>query len=490
MTSKTSSSPGGLRTMLAEAVQAYEQTKAAYLRGRFLGEAEQARAGDLLAALAATEQAAQGLLTTAGLAHIAGAPLQLDETAAPARRADEAVAAALAAAQTAHVELRAALCRLAEVQLTGQKWDDARRTLKPLLADRSAPLGDYAHELLCESYYRPGQQALEAEQWETARDQFELTLKQQAGYSDADALLREAYLRPARQALEVRKWEAVRQHAEPWLKAYKNDKEAHDLLCESYYRPGLQALEAGQPEAALLQLLALMEREQGYRDAVDLLRRSYEGLPKKMHPKIPGLEFVKIPAGEFLYGENKQKLSLDEFWIARTPVTNAQYQVFVRATGYQAPAHWSNGAPPKSKEQHPVVKVSWEDAQKFCGWAGVSLPGERQWEKAGRWSDGRTYPWGEAGPDGRRCNFANQVGDTTAVGSYPEGASPYGVLDMAGNVWEWCEDLYRPGEQYRVLRGGSFGDSADLVRCASRDYFVRPVSFFDLIGFRVVAPGL
>ncbi len=514
--------------MLAEALQAYEHTKAAYLRDRFIAEAEQARGGELLAAMAATEQAAQDLLAKAGLAHIAAAPLQLGEAVAPARRADEAVADAFSAAHTAYVDLRTSLCRLAEVQLTEQKWDDARRTLALLLADPKAPLAAYAHELLCESHYRPGKQALEVGQWEVARVQFDLALKEQAGYRDTDGLLREAYLRPARQALEAKQWEAVRQHAEPWLarhkddkearelvceshyrpgkqaleagqwdaarqyiepwlKQYKEDKAAHELLCESYYRPGKQALETGKPEVALLQFLALAEREQGFRDAPELLKRAYQSLPKKMHPKISGLEFVMIPAGEFRYGEDKKKIRMDEFWISRTPITNAQYQAFVKTTGYSAPSHWSNGQIPKGKEQHPVVNVSWEDAQKFCSWAGVRLPGERQWEKAARGSDGRTYPWGEAAPDSRRCNFNNQVGDTTPVGSYPEGASPYGLQDMAGNVWEWCEDAYDSSS--RVLRGGAFDLNGYLVRCAARDRS-DPFDRGRDNGFRVVAPSL
>jgi formylglycine-generating enzyme required for sulfatase activity len=198
------------------------------------------------------------------------------------------------------------------------------------------------------------------------------------------------------------------------------------------------------------------------------------------------LDLVKIPAGEFLYGDGKQRVSLGEFWISRTPVTNAQYQVFVQATGQTAHSHWSGGAPPRGKEQHPVVYVSWNDAQAFCRWAGMRLPSEREWEKAARGTDGRTYPWGNAAPNARRCNFGNAVGHTTAVGTYPEGASPYGMLDMAGNVWEWCEDMHKRGG--RVLRGGAFDLNAINVRCAYRSYNSPDLRNYDL-GFRVVAPS-
>ncbi len=200
----------------------------------------------------------------------------------------------------------------------------------------------------------------------------------------------------------------------------------------------------------------MLRIDSGYHDAPALLREALHRW----------LDFVKIPAGEFRYGENKQKVRLDEFWISRTPITNAQYQVFVKTTGYRAPDHWAGGQAPKGKEQHPVVYVSWEDAQAFCRWAGVRLPSEREWEKAARGTDGRTYPWGNEPPDSQRCNFNNQVGDTTAVGSYPAGASPYGVLDMAGNVWEWCADAHEAGG--RVMRGGAFPNDEYYVRCAAR----------------------
>jgi len=184
-----------------------------------------------------------------------------------------------------------------------------------------------------------------------------------------------------------------------------------------------------------------------------------------------GIELIKIPAGEFLYGERMQTVNLPEFWIAKTPITNAQYKAFVEATGYTAPQHWTRGEIPRGKKHHPVTYVSWDDARAFCQWVGGELPSEQQWEKAAREKDGREYPWGNQAPDANRCNFNDNVGDTTPVDKYSTGASPYGVLAMAGNVMEWCEDWYDSGHISRVMRGGSWhGDVAsyDYVAASGR----------------------
>ena len=232
-------------------------------------------------------------------------------------------------------------------------------------------------------------------------------------------------------------------------------------------------------------------------------------------------EMVLIPAGEFLMGSDPQKdkyaedneqpqhtLYLPDYYLAKTPVTNAQYAAFVQATGHDQPRHWASGKPPGGKEEHPVVYVSWHEAVTYCDWLSevtgkpYHLPSEAEWEKAARGSDGRIYPWGNRW-DAKRCNKEEGgKGDTTPVGAYPKGASPYGLLDMAGNVWEWTrsitkkypydpedgrEDLESAGP--RVLRGGAFLNYEWFVRCA---YRIR--DFLDYLGrdygFRVVvSPG-
>ena len=220
-----------------------------------------------------------------------------------------------------------------------------------------------------------------------------------------------------------------------------------------------------------------------------------------------GSEWVTVPAGEFTMGSNDSgnekpihRVHLSEYQIARHPVTNAQYELFVKANSYAAPKHWENGKIPAGKENHPVVNVTWKDAQAFCVWAGVRLPTEAEWEKAARGTDGRKYPWGNERPTEELCNFARNVGDTTPVGRYPKGASPYGVLDMAGNVFEWVNDWYdekyysvSPASnpqgpatgKYRVLRGGSWSDVDFVVRSALRLYF-NPVDWDNFGGYRCV----
>jgi serine/threonine-protein kinase len=171
--------------------------------------------------------------------------------------------------------------------------------------------------------------------------------------------------------------------------------------------------------------------------------------------------------------------------IAMTPVTNAQYRAFVEATGHRTPGHWKRGRIPSDKEDHPVVRVTWDDAVAFCEWAGGRLPTEKEWEKAARGTDGRQYPWGERWESGL-CNTDEAgIWDTTPVTRYPEGASPYDLLDMAGNVWEWCEDWFDEGQGDRVVRGGSYVDLHWDARCAGRGW-QRPGTPHDDLGFRVV----
>ena len=180
-----------------------------------------------------------------------------------------------------------------------------------------------------------------------------------------------------------------------------------------------------------------------------------------------GEEMVRVPAGEFLYGDEKTRISLPEFWMDKAPVTNAEYARFVTTAKYSAPTHWNGQQPPKDLIDHPVVNVSWDDAMAYAKWASKRLPTEQEWEKAARGIDGRPYPWGEKRPTDKLCNFDLNVRITTPVGKYsPQGDSPYGCVDMAGNVWEWTASAYDITS--KVLRGGSLSDDDGAVHSAYR----------------------
>ncbi|MFT5376577.1 MAG: sulfatase activating formylglycine-generating enzyme [Candidatus Latescibacterota bacterium] len=214
----------------------------------------------------------------------------------------------------------------------------------------------------------------------------------------------------------------------------------------------------------------------------------------------PGIELVRrnsvdggmalwVPSGNFSMGERLgdrdekpiHQVYVDAFYMDVYPVTQGQFQRFVRETGYRL-GQWE--ARPDS-DDHPVVEVSWEDAVNYCQWAGKRLPTEAEWEKAARGTDGRTYPWGEDFEPDRACVLGRGFDGTAPVGNFTAGASPYGLHDMAGNVWEWAADYYAEdyynwcplknpygpdsGER-NVLRGGAWICHRRYLRCAKREH--------------------
>ena len=244
-----------------------------------------------------------------------------------------------------------------------------------------------------------------------------------------------------------------------------------------------------------------------------------------------GMKMRLVPAGEFPMGSDngnnderpQHKVYLDDYYIDKTEVTNAMFDAFVDATGYEPVAEkegrsyvynfssdewesingadWRHPQGPYSNianlEDHPVVQVSWTDANVYCRWVDARLPSEAEWEKAARGTDSRKYPWGDSSPAGNRLNFADVNLDvrwadtdeddgfqlTAPVGGYPRGASPYGILDMAGNVGEWVNDWYESSyyqnspadnpqgplsSDEKVLRGGSWTSTKNYVSSYSR----------------------
>jgi formylglycine-generating enzyme required for sulfatase activity len=208
--------------------------------------------------------------------------------------------------------------------------------------------------------------------------------------------------------------------------------------------------------------------------------------------EIAEVPMIAIPAGDFVMGNDAgdddekpaHTVFVDAFEIDQFEVTNEQFQAFVEETGYVSEGEkagesytWRTAA--EGKPRHPVVMVTWNDAVAYCEWHGKRLPTEAEWEKAARGTEGFTYPWGnEWAPDKANAQESGYRG-TIIVGSLPAGASPYGVMDMAGNVAEWTSDWYEAypgstfrssyfGKKYRVIRGGGWFTETHLVRTTER----------------------
>ncbi|MDH5544342.1 MAG: formylglycine-generating enzyme family protein [Gammaproteobacteria bacterium] len=239
-------------------------------------------------------------------------------------------------------------------------------------------------------------------------------------------------------------------------------------------------------------------------------------------------ELVSIPSGEFVMGTDNPKSDeqnrpafrseIKAYQISKYPITNAQYAKFVASTGHRPPIHWVNGRIPEGVETHPVTMVTWFDASKYAAWAGGRLPTEAEWEKAARGTDGRRWPWGDQ-MNTKNLNTYYNRGSTSSVFEYPQGVSPFGVMDMAGNVQEWVandlipyegsqasDSLFKAKvpqipvdaaerslrmvefveteERYKVMRGGSWKSDPFSTSSYHRN-FSWPNFTSDFYGFRI-----
>ena len=205
----------------------------------------------------------------------------------------------------------------------------------------------------------------------------------------------------------------------------------------------------------------------------------------------------------------QHSVELSEYYIGKYPVTNHEYQAFVRDAKYSPPREWDGDKFPDGKGGHPVAYIGRDDAIAYCKWLSEKtkkqyrLPTEAEWEKAARGVDARIYPWGNEFDITRANVKETGIGDTTEVGQFsPQGNSVYGCADMVGNVWEWCNDIFNDNEYKnrggpavqdpqgpekgtsRVLRGGSFDTQQIDTRCPSRNKRP-PTSKFKIYGFRI-----
>jgi formylglycine-generating enzyme required for sulfatase activity len=238
-------------------------------------------------------------------------------------------------------------------------------------------------------------------------------------------------------------------------------------------------------------------------------------MPSENRLALPLFEWCEIPSGSVVI--EGVLCPVPKFYMAKYPVTYIQYEAFVNDGGYEVPPYWTGAGwawkgdrkqPAYWKDlewhlhDHPINGVTWYEAYAFTRWLSartkllIALPSEGQWQRAAQGDDGREYPWGN-GFDPTRCNTnESAIGKTTPVTHYPNGASPFGVLDMSGNVWEWClpnwteryqfpEDLAVEGTQVRVQRGGAFDFSLKYARVTSRDE-TKPSNHRNHDGFRLV----
>ena len=224
---------------------------------------------------------------------------------------------------------------------------------------------------------------------------------------------------------------------------------------------------------------------------------------------MPDSPMILIPAGEFTLGVDgddaedgpAQIVDLPAFEIDQFEVTNEDFAAFVNATSYVTVAEasgdqgWQRYA--TNRGDHPVVKVTWNDAVAFCTWVGKRLPTEEEWEKAARGTDGRIFPWGNSFNSAAANVKAAGLRDTVPVGSYPDGASAYGVHDLGGNVWEWTASWFKAypgntsdnqyfGERFRVTRGGAWFEEPPQVATYNRNAADPEITANDDLGFRCV----
>ncbi|GAA2614275.1 SUMF1/EgtB/PvdO family nonheme iron enzyme [Actinomadura fulvescens] len=203
------------------------------------------------------------------------------------------------------------------------------------------------------------------------------------------------------------------------------------------------------------------------------------------HP-VDGKLMTLVPAGVYFAGPDNEPAYVPAFYIDVFPTTNVDYARFLSATDAKPPQHWENGEMPATLSDHPVVFVTWHDANAYAQWSAKSLPTSKQWEKAARGTRGDIYPWGnQRTPAKCNCREGGKR-STTPVDCYASGVSPYGVYDMCGNTWEWCSTESEPGRY--ELKGSAF--TSPFLRCTPSTFNDAAADMLDDdTGFRCVTPA-
>ncbi|TKB88782.1 MAG: tetratricopeptide repeat protein [Nitrospira sp.] len=354
--------------------------------------------------------------------------------------------------------------------------------------------------------FSTGQDFLKQQQFQEARNAFEADLKQQPANALAHFYLGEA-------CWGLKAWACAEQHYQTSLELDARSSVARLATQRERKATVWRLLDEGKQ--ALIEPSASPTKMAQAKGRLDLANRLgldgeqqalYHQLSKKIQQGPPGnpappatqaqeRAMILVPAGEFIMGSSMGEADelpvhwvyVDAFWMDTYQVSVGHYARFLDATSQEAPPDWTI----MNKSQHqkrPVANVDWTDAQAYCTWAGKRLPTEAEWKKAARGTDGRTYPWGNEHPtkffaNVNRENWNNHSA-LTPVGAFEDGKSPYGIYDMAGNVWEWVSDWYDPdyyktspsknptgpstGES-KVIRGGSWGSGPDALRSANRE---------------------
>ncbi|MBP7213162.1 MAG: formylglycine-generating enzyme family protein [Anaerolineaceae bacterium] len=294
--------------------------------------------------------------------------------------------------------------------------------------------------------------------------------------------------------------------------APKNDENL-TLIPESPAESPVQLSEVSQnpPDVIISQETEVSSSEQAEEAESD--EKSEPASGSKSVREKDGMEILYVPGGSFEMGTTEltytkpvRTVDVDGFYIDRYEVTNGQYRRCVSEGACQFGGENTSNTRERYYDNpvytnHPVINLNWYEARDYCQWVGGDLPTEAQWEKAARGTDGRRYPWGDFEPNKNKANYNQNEGDTMPVGSYAQNVSPYGAMDMAGNVWEWTQDWYadsyNPDDtdnpmgptagQSKTIRGGCWYYDATYIRSAHRSKH-NPLYRYYNVGFRCVTP--